>query len=177
MNHLESSITLKEISLVAGYSVSTVSKALNNKLDISKNTREIIQSIADKYNYVPNNYAVALRKKKTKTISVIIPQINIFFYSSFLFNIEQIAYSNGYRLVVYQSFEDESREKEFIKNNNDGSVDGLIIITKNSLQSKYLNKENSLPITYIQVNKKLSEKLLNKKCIEGFNTLLQLIQQ
>ena len=176
MNHLESSITLKEISIVAGYSVSTVSKALNNKLDISKSTREIIQSIADKYNYVPNNYAVALRKKKTRTISVIVPQINKSFYSSFLFTIEQLAYSTGYRLVIYQSFEDESREKEFIKNSNDGSVDGLVIITKNRIQSKYLNEDNNLPIKCIQIDEDQSEKLLNEKCINSFSTLLNLIQ-
>lgn len=177
MNHLESTITLKEISIVAGYSVSTVSKALNNKLDISKNTRDIIQSIADKYNYVPNNYAVALRKKKTSTIAVIVPQINRPVYSSFLFNIEQLAYAKGYRLVIYQSFEEESREKEFIKNNNDGSVDGLIIITKNDLHSKYLNEDNNLPVKYIKANKKQSEKLLNKNYIDSFSTLLNLIEQ
>jgi DNA-binding LacI/PurR family transcriptional regulator len=172
MNHLESTITLKEISLVVGCSVSTVSKALNNKLDISKNTREIIQDIAKKYNYVPNNYAVALRKKKTLTISVIIPQINISFYSSFLFTIEQLAYANGYRIVIYQSFEDKYKEEEFIRTNNDGSVDGLIIITKNSLQKKFLSKENNLLLKHIQIDNKLPEKLLKDKCINSFSNLL-----
>lgn len=176
MNHLESTITLKEISRVAGYSVSTVSKALNNKLDISESTREIIQGIANKYNYVPNNYAIALRKKKTRTISVIVPQINTSFYGCFLFNIEQLAYSKGYRLIVNQSFEDESKEKEFIRNSNDGSVDGLIIITKNNIQSKYLNEENILLVNYIQIDKKLSETLLNEKCINSFSNLLNQIQ-
>jgi len=176
MNHLESTITLKEISLVVGCSVSTVSKALNNKLEISENTREIIQNIANKYNYVPNNFAVALRKKKTQTISVIIPQINISFFSSFLFNIEQLAYSKGYKLVIHQSLEDESREEEFIRSNNDGSVDGLIIITKNSLQRKYLNEENNLLVKYIQIDEKLPEQLLKEKCIQGFSNLLSQIQ-
>ena len=176
MNHLESTITLKEISLVAGCSISTVSKALNNKLEISENTREIIHSIANKYNYVPNNYAVALRKKKTQTISVIIPQINISFYSSFLFNVEQLAYSKGYRLVVYQSFEEESKEEEFIRRNNDGSVDGLIIITKNSLQRKYLSEENNLLVKYIRIDEKLPEEFLKEKCLEGFSNLLNQIQ-
>lgn len=176
MNHLESTITLKEISIAAGYSVSTVSKALNNKLDISKSTREVIQTIANKYNYVPNNYAIALRKKKTKTISVIVPQINASFYSSFLFNVEQLAYSKGYRLVINQSFEDELKEQEFIKKYNDGSVDGLIIITKNNIQSKYLSEENNLLVKYIRINTKLSEVLLNEKCINSFSNLLTQIQ-
>lgn len=176
MNHLESTITLKEISRVAGYSVSTVSKALNNKLDISKSTREIIQSIADKYNYVPNNYAVALRKKKTKTISVIVPQINLSFYSYFLSEIEQIASSKGYRLVICQSFEDKLKENEFIKNNNDGSVDGLIILTKNSLRNKYLKEENNLPLKYIHIDNKQLESKLKKECINSFSTLLTSIE-
>ncbi|WP_084221520.1 LacI family DNA-binding transcriptional regulator [Winogradskyella sp. PG-2] len=57
-------VTIKEISSLSGYSISTVSKALNNKLEISKATREIIKSIAKRHNYVPNNYAVSLRIQK-----------------------------------------------------------------------------------------------------------------
>ncbi|WCO00883.1 LacI family DNA-binding transcriptional regulator [Psychroserpens ponticola] len=175
MNHLESTITLKEISQVSGYSVSTVSKALNNKPDISIDTRKVIQTIADEYNYVPNNYAVALRKKKTKTISVIVPQINTSFYSCLLFNIEKLAYTFGYRIFIFQSFEETSKEKEFMRNSNDGSVDGLIIITKNKLLNKYFKEENNLPVEHICVDENLSEERLKKECISSFNTLLRRI--
>jgi len=71
-----SAVTLKELSRLSGFSVSTVSKALNNKLDISPETRRSIKGIAEKYNYIPNNFAVGLRKKRTYAVAIIIPQVN-----------------------------------------------------------------------------------------------------
>ena len=67
--------TLKQMSVLSGCSISTVSKALNDKYDVSKATRVKIQELARDYNYIPNNAAVALRKKKSKTLAIIVPQI------------------------------------------------------------------------------------------------------
>jgi len=62
----QGTVNLKKISTLSGFSVSTVSKALNNKKDISSVTREAIQGIAKKHNYVPNFSALALRKQRSK---------------------------------------------------------------------------------------------------------------
>jgi len=164
-----SSITLKELSRLSGFSVSTVSKALNNKFDISPDTRKAIQKIALKYNYVPNNYAVALRKKQTKAVAIIIPQINTPFYSCFLYNIEKVASKFGYRIILFQSFEETKREKDCLKSILDGSVDGVILISKNEC---YAKKTYRLPIQYIQLSEKLKEKQLKHMCIDAFSKLL-----
>lgn len=169
MNSLGTIITLKEISRLSGFSVSTVSKAINNKLDISIKTRTLINNIADQHNYIPNNYAVGLRKKRTGAIAVIIPQANTNFYSWFLFNVEKLAYSNGYKIVLFQSFESPSKEKECIKNNNNGSVDGVILLSKNKLDIENYNH----PIECIQITKNQTEEQLQKYCINSFNTLLK----
>ena len=73
-----STVTLKELSNLSGFSVSTVSKALNNKLDISIETRKAIKDIAKKHHYVPNNFAVALRVKRTQTVAV--SNTSVFFF-------------------------------------------------------------------------------------------------
>jgi DNA-binding LacI/PurR family transcriptional regulator len=170
-----STITLKELSRVSGYSVSTVSKALNNKLDISVGTKEIIKKIAFKYNYVPNNSAVALRKKRTHVVSVVVPQINTSFYSCFLFNIEKIAYAHGYRIVLFQSLDDISKEKEFINQSNNGSVDGIIIITKNRSLSVFSEENNNIPIECVDITNNLQENRLKKESIMSFSKLLKRI--
>jgi len=162
-------VTLKELARLSGYSVSTVSKALNNKLDISKGTRKIIKDIAEEYNYIPNNYAVALRKKRTKAISVIIPQANTNFFSCFLYNIQKVAHSFGYRVILFQSFEDDSKEKEFINASNDGSVDGVIILSRNTFHKRF----NNLPIEYMKIDQKVSNERLKKDCINSFSKLLR----
>ena len=56
-------------------SISTVSKALKDSHEISKELREKIKAFAKYYHYKPNSIALNLRNQKTKTIGVIIPQI------------------------------------------------------------------------------------------------------
>ncbi|AEH01607.1 LacI family DNA-binding transcriptional regulator [Lacinutrix sp. 5H-3-7-4] len=166
---METKITLKELSRISGFSVSTVSKAINNKLDISEKTKQLIHSIAKEHNYIPNTYAIGLRKKRTQAVAVIVPQVNTNFYSWFLFNLEKLAYNNGYKIVLYQSFESPEKEKECIKISSDGSVDGVILLSKN--KPKISN--NNYPLEFIQITEHQSKEQLEKYCIHSFNTLLK----
>ncbi|MFK7747457.1 MAG: LacI family DNA-binding transcriptional regulator [Kordia sp.] len=178
MNLSQSSvITLKELSQLSGFSISTVSKALNNKFDISLKTREVIQQIANEHNYVPNTYAIGLRKRKTQTIAVIIPQINDAFYSCFLHNIEKIASKLEYRILLFQSFEKNSKEKEYLQKIYDGSVDGVIILSTNTIHTTVDGDRTKLPIEFIKISKEYKEEEeLKKSCILGFHKLLNRIR-
>lgn len=140
-------ITLKKISRLTGYSISTVSKALNNKEDISIQTRSFISKIAKKHNYVPNYYALALRKKQSKTLAVIIPEISDAFYSKPLSEIQKMSYDLGFRLLIFQSFNSIQYEKDCFNEINDGSVNGVLIITAldNHFLSGKLGTENLVP--------------------------------
>ncbi|OIQ18765.1 LacI family DNA-binding transcriptional regulator [Lacinutrix sp. MedPE-SW] len=166
---METKITLKELARLSGYSVSTVSKAINNKLDISLKTKKRIHDIAKKYNYIPNTYAVGLRKKRTQALAVILPQVNTNFYSWILFNIEKIASNKGYKIVLFQSFESPLKEKECIKISSDGSVDGVILLSKNKLQLL----EYNYPVEVIDINENQSKEQLQESCLNCFNSLLK----
>ncbi len=168
-------ITLKELSRLSGFSVSTISKALNDKLDISQETRKSIKGMAEKYNYVPNNFAVGLRKKRTQTIAVIIPQVNTEFYGCFLYNIEKVASSYGYKIILFQSFEENSKEIECVKNSNDGSVDGIIMLSKNT-ESIAVSQNRTLPIERVQIEENEDFEQLKKICIRSFTKLLKRIE-
>ena len=61
-------ITLKQIARELDVSISTVSKALRNSIEISEDTRQKVQAFAKFYNYRPNNIALSLKNRKTKTI-------------------------------------------------------------------------------------------------------------
>ena len=64
-------VTLKEIAKELDVSISTVSKSLKNSLEISEDTRQKVQAFAKLYNYKPNNIALSLKNRKTKTICII----------------------------------------------------------------------------------------------------------
>ena len=68
-------VTLKQIAKELDVSISTVSKSLRDSHEISEDTRLKVQAFAKLYNYKPNNIALSLKNKKTKTIGIIIPEI------------------------------------------------------------------------------------------------------
>lgn len=121
-------VTMKTLSQMSGYSVSTVSKALRDKKDISIKTRRIIKELAESHDFVPNNSAIALRSQKSNTIAVIVPQIDSMIYGSMLNIIQMEAFQQGYRVVVQQYLNYENGEYECLRSLRNGGIDGAIIL-------------------------------------------------
>lgn len=127
-------ITLKQIARELDVSISTVSKALRNSKEISEDTRDKIKAFAKLYNYRPNNIALSLKNRKTKTIGIIIPEIVHHFFSKVISGIELVANKRGYNVIVglsNESFDKEVINMEMLAN---GSIDGFILsIAKETL--------------------------------------------
>jgi LacI family transcriptional regulator len=130
-------ITLKQIARELDVSISTVSKALRNSIEISEDTRQKIQAFAKLYNYRPNNIALSLKNRKTKTIGIIIPEIVHHFFSKVITGIELVANKRGYNVIVglsNESFDKEVINMQMLAN---GSIDGFILsIAKETLQQQ-----------------------------------------
>ncbi|TLP82698.1 LacI family DNA-binding transcriptional regulator [Maribacter sp. ACAM166] len=129
-------ITLKDIAKELDVSISTVSKALKNSAEISKDTKDKIKAFAKFYNYRPNNIALSLKNKRTKNIGVIIPDIVHHFFTTVFRGIEKYANKKGYNIIVCIS--DESIEKEVINMEMlaNGSIDGFILSLSAETQLK-----------------------------------------
>ncbi|WP_405575789.1 LacI family DNA-binding transcriptional regulator [Winogradskyella sp. Asnod2-B02-A] len=167
-----SAVTIKQLSFLSGYSISTVSKALNNKHEISKATRDTIKTIAKQHNYVPNNYAVSLRMQKTGSIAVIIPEITEICFSHSLSHLQKSAESFGYRILFYQSFNSSSKELNYIKSLSDGSIDGIIVVSS-EIKHKSHHTSTSFPIEFISIDD--SQSLDEIKRL-SYNSLLNVLK-
>lgn len=129
-------VTLKQIAKELDVSISTVSKSLRNSPEIGEDTRLKVQAFAKFYNYKPNNIALSLKNRKTKTIGIIIPEIVHHFFSTVINGIEQVANENGYSVIITlsdDSFEKEVRNMEMLAN---GSIDGFIMSLSKETQFK-----------------------------------------
>ena len=134
---MKKKITLKLIAKELNVSISTVSKSLKNSKEISEETREKVQAFAKFYNYKPNNIALSLKNKKTKTIGVIIPEIVHYFFSKVIFGIEHIANQRGYNVIIGLSNESFSKEVLNMEMLANGSIDGFILsISKETLEKR-----------------------------------------
>jgi LacI family transcriptional regulator len=119
-------VTIKDIARQLSIAPSTVSRSLNNNPEISKDTRERVWALAKELNYTPNPIALSLRHQKTNSIGVILPEIVHFFFSTVISGIEEVAYENGYTVIVSQSNENLDHEILNSKALFNHRVDGLL---------------------------------------------------
>ena len=144
-------ITIKDIARILGVSPSTVSRALKDHPDISEETRNLVKSFAEKVNYRPNALALSLRKQKSNTLGLVIPEIVHHFFSSVISGMEDLAYSEGYTLMICQSNENYHRELINIQALLDHRVDGLLVsISKTTRDFEHLHNavNNGIPVVF-----------------------------
>jgi len=120
-------ITIKDIAEKLNVSIATVSRALRGSSEIKKETKKAILEMAKEMDYHPNLLASSLSSKKSKVIGVVVPTINRYFWSNSISGIENIAYKEGYKVMIFQSGELFSKEIEIVETLANSRVDGIII--------------------------------------------------
>jgi len=106
---------IKDIARELKVSPSKVSRALKDHPDISGETKRAVNELAEKLNYQPNALAISLKKQRSNTIGVIIPEMVHYFFSSVISGIEDVAYEAGFNVIICQSNELADREKANVK--------------------------------------------------------------
>ena len=120
-------VNLKTLALQLQLSVATVSKALRDSHEISAETKKRVSELAAKLNYIPNPYASSLRKRISKTIAVVIPEIADSFFAETINGIESIAQDKGYHVLIYLTHEIFEKEKAILMDFQSGRVDGVLL--------------------------------------------------
>ncbi len=122
-----SQITIKDIAKTLNISPSTVSRALKDHPDISPATKKAVRELAKELDYQPNSIALSLRKSKSFTIGIVIPQLVHHFFSTVISGIEDVAYEAGYHVMICQS--NESYEREVLNTQAllASRVDGMLV--------------------------------------------------
>ena len=131
-------VSIKDVAKKAGVSISTVSKALNDKSSVSSSTIERIKQTAEDMGYVPNSRARVFATKETKQIVFVadIPK-DTAFYNPHIFEIimglQHSVSKSGYSLIVESVEKKEALEyisSLYKKNMADALVVHASIITK-----------------------------------------------
>ena len=128
-------ITLKEMAKELQLSVSTVSRALNNHPDISEDTKERVQQLAEKLNYAPNLFAKGFRAHRSHILGVIVPNISHYFTSTILKGILEEAEVRGYRVIISESKNTESKQAEMLSTMSQFGVDGILLALSRKTKS------------------------------------------
>jgi LacI family transcriptional regulator len=119
-------VNLKQLAKELNLSISTVSRALRDSWEISTPTKQRVFELAKKMNFQPNPYASSLRKHRSRTIAVVVPEVANNFFALAIKGIGTIAREKGYHVLIYLTNEDRSEEMSVAANLQGGRVDGII---------------------------------------------------
>lgn len=122
-----SNVNLKQLASELNLSVSTVSKALRDSYEIGQATKDKVVALARLRNYQPNPFASGLRRNRSKTVAVVLPEVANNFFSLAINGIESVAQERDYHVLIYLTHEDFEREKNIIKHLQGGRVDGVLM--------------------------------------------------
>jgi LacI family transcriptional regulator len=142
------------IKKLAGHlqlSVATISKAMRDSHEISEETKKKVWAAAREFNYTPNPYASSLRRKKSKTIAIILPEVADNFFSLAINGIQAIAEQKGYHVLIYLTHESYEIESALLEECSSGRIDGLLIsISSNTRTADHIKKlqDEKVPIVF-----------------------------
>ena len=125
----QKSISIKEIAKMANVSVATVSRVINNNGRFSKETKEKVEALIKEYGYTTNIAAKSLRTSKSKTIGLIVPNIDNAWFSQLALAIEKHFFDNNYSVFICNTSQDEQKEIAYFKSLDSKMVDGIICIS------------------------------------------------
>lgn len=120
-------VTMSDVARQAGVSLMTVSRVINEKEDVSFDTRQRVLKIISELDYRPSAIARSLATQETRTIGLVIPDVTNPFFADITRGVEHLAYAQGYHVFLCNSEEDPQRELAVIQSLEEKQIDGLIL--------------------------------------------------
>ena len=123
-------VTIVDVAAKAGVSKTTISRYLNGKFEyMSEESRQRIADVIEELGYRPNSLARSLKSKQSFVLGVIVSDITSPFSPILLKGISDCCDRYGYRILIANSDDEPRKERDYIMNMIDQSVDGIILNT------------------------------------------------
>lgn len=175
------SVNIKWLAKELNLSIATVSRALQDSYMVNEETKQRVLELAKKANYRANPYASSLRRQKSKTIAVVIPEIANNFFSLAINGIDEVAQKNNYHILIYLTHDSLEREVSITQHLLNGRVDGVLISVSsetNTFEHLVELKNSNIPIVFFDrvCNEIDTVKITTDDYQSGFNATEHLIQ-
>lgn len=166
-----SKMTIQVLADHLGLSISTISKALKDSHEISAATKQKVLEAATELGYTPNPYASSLRKQKSKTIAVILPEISDSFFALAVGGIESVATERQYHTLIYLTHESFLAEKDVLKHCAGGRVDGVLIsVSKETTETTHFDTLKRANIPFVFFDRDLEGYEANKVLTDDYRS-------
>lgn len=126
---MKKTISIKQIAELAGVSVATVSRVINQKGGYSAEVEQRIQKLIAEYHYTPNMMARGLQKSKASIIGILVPDIVNEHFAKMVLDLETEFFKNGYLTMVCNTNESSELEKRHLQAMVGQNVSGIILFS------------------------------------------------
>lgn len=143
--------TVRDVAARAGVSIATVSRALRGHANVDPRTRQRVEEAARTLNYRPSGVARSLRLRATRTIGLIVTDIENPYFPQIVSAVEDAARERGYSVLLADGRRDPEREIESLEVLAERQVDGLIIAST-ALTLRHKARIRDVPCPVVIVN-------------------------
>ncbi len=140
--------SIKDVAKIAGVSISTVSRVLNDSQNVSSELKQRVLDAVQNLGYRSNTIARALKGMPTKTLGLLIPTIENPFFPSMVRGVQDEAHRNGYSVFLCNTDGSRIIEETQFKLLFDKKVDGIILVAS-KYTTRYLKNDTGFPIVMI----------------------------
>lgn len=120
--------TMKDVAQLVGVSIQTVSAVVNNKPEITAETRARVLAAIEQLGYHPYSVARSLRTRQTRTIALVVSNIASVAIAAMASAAEAHAHAFGYSLTLFNTHNDVERETSYFNTVAQQWVDGVVFI-------------------------------------------------
>lgn len=148
-------VTINDVALEAGVSITTVSRVFNKNYPVKLETRKKVEKAIEKLQYKPNIIARGLIMKKTSVIGVIVPGLTNLFFPTIVEAIDDVTKKQGYTISLNNTSGDAKLERELVEKMISLQVDGIIAIdpaSENLDNNFYIEASEQLPVIIVNAN-------------------------
>lgn len=121
---------IRDIAKITGYSVSTISRVINDYPYVDEEKRKKVLTVMKELNYVPNRTARNLSYGRTGNIGVIIPFIQHPYFNQLANGIVKAAFNEGYKVTLLPTGYDQENEKRYLDEFAAKLFDGIIVTSR-----------------------------------------------
>jgi LacI family transcriptional regulator len=139
MSRSKATVTIHDVAQAAGVSVSTVSRVLNNKVDVAPDTYQKIQCVIEKLGYTSSLAARSLRSRRTNVVGLVLFDIADAFSVQIMSGVDRLLKElNSYDLIVYSGVDSkrklaEDRERRSVSLLDNSITDGIIVVAPSAV--------------------------------------------
>ena len=149
--------TIRDVAKLADVSVATVSRVINDKGYVNKDTKNRVEAAIQALDYRPNDVARSLFKGKSKMIALFVPDIKNPFFPELAWAVEDISNQHGYTFILCNTDNNNKKEITYLQALSQKSIDGIILVssTMSSTQMK------GIKVPMIALDRKMESDLIS----------------